>query len=176
MQGLRGVSRAVLAHDNLRTGTGWQQSKQKWVPRAVQRQPLRTGCNDLCVVSTYHLPTFCAFTPLRVCIVCSGVRAWLKGTRTPGQTAGRAKFHIRFADGHTASNAPDLFRPPKLSGAGPGQYWGGGPPGKTLGCCQLLMARARPVHQRSNGNSTNLLKEDCEVGKAMHGLKEQHWA
>ena len=24
-----------------------------------------------------------------------------------------------FADGHTASNAPDLFRPPKLSGAGP---------------------------------------------------------
>jgi hypothetical protein len=24
------------------------------------------------------------------------------------------------ADGHTASNAPDLFRPPKLSGAGPG--------------------------------------------------------
>ena len=24
------------------------------------------------------------------------------------------------AGGHTASNAPDLFRPPKLSGAGPG--------------------------------------------------------
>ena len=24
------------------------------------------------------------------------------------------------ADGHTASNAPDLFRPPKLSNAGPG--------------------------------------------------------
>ena len=45
-----------------------------------------------------------------------------------------------FADGHTASNAPDLFRPPKLSGAGPGQYWGGGPPGKTLGCCQLSFA------------------------------------
>ena len=43
------------------------------------------------------------------------------------------------ADGHTASNAPDLFRPPKLSGAGPGQYWGGGPPGKTSGCCQLFV-------------------------------------
>ena len=27
-----------------------------------------------------------------------------------------------FADGHTTSNAPDLFRPPKLSGVGPGQY------------------------------------------------------
>ena len=49
--------------------------------------------------------------------------------------------HIAFADGHTASNAPDLFRPPKLSGAGPGQYWGGGPPGKTFGCCQLFDAR-----------------------------------
>ena len=29
-------------------------------------------------------------------------------------------FDQSFADGHTASNAPDLFRPPKLSGAGPG--------------------------------------------------------
>ena len=28
-QGLLGVSGAVLAHDNLRNGTGWQQSKQK---------------------------------------------------------------------------------------------------------------------------------------------------
>jgi hypothetical protein len=26
----------------------------------------------------------------------------------------------RLADGHTESNAPDLFRPPKLSGSGPG--------------------------------------------------------
>ena len=42
------------------------------------------------------------------------------------------------ASGHTASNAPDLFRTPKLSGAGPGQYRGGGPPGKPLGCCWLF--------------------------------------
>ena len=27
---------------------------------------------------------------------------------------------IAIADGHTVSNAPDLFRPPKLSGTGPG--------------------------------------------------------
>ena len=52
------------------------------------------------------------------------------------------------ADGHTASNAPDLFRPPKLSGAGPGQYWGGGPPGKPFGCCQLFspLLRSRAHH------------------------------
>ena len=50
------------------------------------------------------------------------------------------------ADGHTVSNAPDLFRPPKLSGTGPGQYWGGGPPGKPLGCCQLFAA-SFPVSQ-----------------------------
>ena len=29
------------------------------------------------------------------------------------------------ADGHAVSNAPDLFRLPKLSGARPGYYWGG---------------------------------------------------
>ena len=65
---------------------------------------------------------------------------------TGGQQDGQLQFTTCSAgtnvgaDGHTASNAPDLFRPPKLSGAGPGQYWGGGPPGKTLGCCQLLAA------------------------------------
>ena len=32
------------------------------------------------------------------------------------------------ADSRAVSNAPDLFQPPKLSSAGPGQYWGGGLP------------------------------------------------
>ena len=45
---------------------------------------------------------------------------------------------IVFASGHTATNTPDLFRTPKLTVAGPGQYWGGGPPGKSFGCCQLF--------------------------------------
>ena len=58
MQGFLCVSRAILAHDNLRIGTGWQQSKQKRVPQAVQRQQLRTGWNDLCVVSKYHHSAF----------------------------------------------------------------------------------------------------------------------
>ena len=39
------------------------------------------------------------------------------------------------ASGHTMTNTPDLFRTPKLTVIGPGQYWGGGPPGKSLGCC-----------------------------------------
>lgn len=42
---------------------------------------------------------------------------------------------IEVASGHTATNTPDLFRTPKLTVAGPGQYWGGGPPGKPFGCC-----------------------------------------
>ena len=37
-------------------------------------------------------------------------------------------------NGHTASNTPDPIRTRKLSGARPGQYWGGGPPGKPFGC------------------------------------------
>ena len=39
------------------------------------------------------------------------------------------------ASGHTMTNTPDLFRTLKLTVIGPGQYWGGGPPGKSLGCC-----------------------------------------
>ena len=40
--------------------------------------------------------------------------------------------------GHTASNAPDLFRTPNLCGAGPGQCRGGGAPGKPIGFSWLL--------------------------------------
>ena len=40
--------------------------------------------------------------------------------------------------GHTALKAPDPIRTRKLSSARPGQYWGGGPPGKSLGCCWLF--------------------------------------
>ena len=43
-----------------------------------------------------------------------------------------------FASGHTALNTPDPIRTRKLSSARPGQYWGGGPPGKPLGCCWLF--------------------------------------
>ena len=56
----------------------------------------------------------------------------------PAKQGASVALKNNIADGHTVSNAPDLFRPPKLSGTGPGQYWGGGPPGKPLGCCQLL--------------------------------------
>ena len=51
----------------------------------------------------------------------------------------RAPYPLGPAGGHAASNAPDLSRPPKLSGARPGYYWCGGPPGKTSGCCQLCV-------------------------------------
>ena len=47
----------------------------------------------------------------------------------------REVFALLYASGHTATNTPDLFRTPKLTVAGPGQYWGGGPPGKSFGCC-----------------------------------------
>ena len=55
----------------------------------------------------------------------------------------RVLMHARlrvgvFANGHTSSNTPDPIRTRKLSGERPGQYWGGGPPGKPLGCCWLF--------------------------------------
>ena len=43
-----------------------------------------------------------------------------------------------FASGHTMLNTPDPIRTRKLSGIRPGQYWGGGPPGKPFGCCWLF--------------------------------------
>ena len=46
---------------------------------------------------------------------------------------------VSFANGHTSSNAPDPIRTRKLSGERPGQYWGGGPPGKPLACCWLFV-------------------------------------
>ena len=83
------------------------------------------------------------------CLFSSAPRLLLRN-RGPARPSSQQGGQLQFttcsagtnvgADGHTASNAPDLFRPPKLSGAGRGQYWGGGPPGKTLGCCQLLAA------------------------------------
>ena len=56
-----------------------------------------------------------------------------------GGGKGARMQHTTFADSRTAVHALDLFRPPKLSGDGPDQCWGGGPPGKPLGCCQLLI-------------------------------------
>ena len=72
-----------------------------------------------------------------------------------------------FADGHTVSNAPDLFRPPKLSGTGPGQYWGGGPPGKPLGCCQLfiLPCCSSAVHSLDTGGG-GVLRTICRSPSA----------
>jgi hypothetical protein len=45
---------------------------------------------------------------------------------------------VQFASGHTATNAPDLFRTPNLTVAGPFEYWGGGARGKPFGCCWLF--------------------------------------
>ena len=81
------------------------------------------------------------------------------------------KIITKFADGHTASNAPDLFRPPKLSGAGPGQYWGGGPPGKSLGCCQLFnLARSDPSLRRSKSILCAQCISPCMAHVGLRGM------
>ena len=71
---------------------------------------------------------------------------WVHPSNNPFLETWVTTISVRFfADGHTVSNAPDLFRPPKLSNTGPGQYRGGGPPGKSSGCCQLCMRRPFPL-------------------------------
>ena len=49
------------------------------------------------------------------------------------------KVACAFANGHTSSNIPDPIRTRKSSDERPGQYWGGGPPGKPFGCCELFL-------------------------------------
>ena len=59
-----------------------------------------------------------------------GVGGRRAGQQNPARPSSQQDGQLQFttcsagtnvgADGHTASNAPDLFRPPKLSGAGPG--------------------------------------------------------
>ena len=50
---------------------------------------------------------------------------------------------IPFASGHTLLNTPDPIRTRKLSSRRPGQYWGGGPPGKPLGAAGFCRCSSR---------------------------------
>ena len=66
-----------------------------------------------------------------------------------------------FANGHTSSNTPDPIRTRKLSGERPGQYWGGGPPGKPLGCCWLFyFLRSKHFFETNYKNTNNNLHWD----------------
>ena len=49
-----------------------------------------------------------------------------------------------FASGHTLLRTPDPIRTRKLSSRRPGQYWGGGPPGKPLGAAGFCSFLVRP--------------------------------
>ena len=68
---------------------------------------------------------------------------WTEKISTPPALAGplsssRCFILYPFASGHTVSNIPDPIRTRKLIGRRPGQYWGGGPPGKPFGCRWLF--------------------------------------
>ena len=65
-----------------------------------------------------------------VCGVRPCVCVCVEGVRNPSRF-----IKSIIVSGHTASKTPDPIRTRKLSCARPGQYWGGGPPGKPLGCC-----------------------------------------
>ena len=98
---------------------------------------------DLCLSRVFQLPRpsgKCAGAPCDNLVGTSGPQRVLFGLKE-GWTSPIPFWEPPsppaevFASGHTATNTPDLFRTPKLTVAGPGQYWGGGPPGKPLGCC-----------------------------------------
>ena len=58
LQGLPFVRRGVLAVNNLGIGSGWQQSRQNWMPAAVVGQRIRMESSGLCSVEAVRLHFF----------------------------------------------------------------------------------------------------------------------
>ena len=61
LQGLPCVSRGVLAVNNLGIGSGWQQSRQNWMPAAVVGQRIRMESSGLYNVEAASLYSFFLF-------------------------------------------------------------------------------------------------------------------
>ena len=55
LQGLLCVDRGALAVKDLGIGSGWQQSRQNWMPAAVVGQRIRMESSSLCSVETAPL-------------------------------------------------------------------------------------------------------------------------
>ena len=77
--------------------------------------------------------------------------------------------NITFASGHTAMNTPDPIRTRKLSIARPGQYWGGGPPGKPFGCRWLLYAIRGSYQSLLRTHRTSDAATHKSVNREYHG-------
>ena len=83
LQGLLCVDRGALAVKDLGTGSGWQQSRQNWMPAAVVGQRIRMESSSLCSVETAPLhPTLLLLSSILVCsialsILLCGLRAIL---------------------------------------------------------------------------------------------------
>ena len=96
-----------------RVGMREDESKQEETmdPRREQTAPARHKTQDARRPSGARLSRVVLGMSQTSTIVCLPVRTQV--------TVWQGEKYI-FADGHTVSNTPDLFRPPKLSGTGPG--------------------------------------------------------
>ena len=67
LQGLLCVNRDFLAVNDLGIGSGWQQSRQNWMPAAVVGQRIRMESRGLCNVEAAPLHSvLCFFCPVLV--------------------------------------------------------------------------------------------------------------
>ena len=88
LQGSHGVNCDILADDNLGNGTGWQQSRQNWMPAAVVGQRIRMESSSLYNVEAASLHSFCF--PSRVLVFQRLAAALCGAFRTSKGTP----FHI----------------------------------------------------------------------------------
>ena len=68
LQGLLCVNRDFLAVNDLGIGSGWQQSRQNWMPAAVVGQRIRMESSGPCSVET--APLYSTIIPM-VCVALS---------------------------------------------------------------------------------------------------------
>ena len=67
LQGLLCVDRGALAVKDLGIGSGWQQSRQNWMPAAVVGQRIRMESRGLCNVEAAPLHSvLCFFCPVLI--------------------------------------------------------------------------------------------------------------
>jgi len=100
---------------------------------ATPQQSERTARRTATTLRTVDIPAAAAATvwstAANTADIASPSVPGAAGAQEPIPSTPCAGSYVTVADGHTVSNAPDLFRPPKVSGTGPGQYWGGDRPG-----------------------------------------------
>ena len=106
---------------------------------------------------------------------CPVVVSWWKKRARVKRLDKTKKPKVTFAYGHTFRNTPDPIWTRKLSLWGPGKYRGGGPRGKTFGCCRLFTSEKPTTHENFLLNVAVKLLRRRRHRDDLHECTSRHW-